>query len=54
VYDLLSLNITSSFQMPSLRGRVGQVARRHAPLHTSLTDLGFKPRGGHGNQTVHP
>jgi hypothetical protein len=27
-----------------LRGRVGQVARRHASLHTSLVDLGFEPR----------
>jgi hypothetical protein len=37
-----------------LRGRMGQVARRHASLHTSLTDLGSKPEAGTVNQTVHP
>jgi hypothetical protein len=32
----------------SLRVRVGQVARRHASRHTSLTGSWFKAPGGHG------
>jgi hypothetical protein len=31
-----------------LHGRVGQVARRHASFHSSLTNLEFKSASGHG------
>ena len=39
-----------------MRGQVGEVARRHASLHTSLTDLGFKHLECMDtvNQAVHP